>query len=344
MEQQPVSPLDHSTAQKPKKAWLIPAAVGTVLAVLLLFAFAHSWFKVTGHAGIKEQKFTWLILNNVNYSYATTVDINGSHYDSFDADSGSGIASKPIPFKDGENQIKIGFTPRPKQGHRRVNLKVILASKMMPDADSMLTLAECGTEDGFEQSNVTLTFADGRASKLRIATNHWIDAERKYLTYQMTADGDPYANYFEHRTLLAWTVEGKPMSESVEEKSKLITSKDFKPGGSVGAEVKAGDGVRRRFYDSGAIAEEYPYKGGLTEGEVKTFFESGQISKTTQYSQGQADGAYREFDEKGKVRVSGVFKNGGKNGVWIRFDENGNESLRSEFKDGELITGRDRFN
>lgn len=124
----------------------------------------------------------------------------------FDEENESSVPSRPTPFVEGKNQIKIAFTPKPTENPQRWKVRVELMLSRLPltigprqghDFGSPLKLIKCETRDELEESNVTVTFVKGQPDKIQIETDNWDDTAHKHLVYQMNADGDVIADVYE---------------------------------------------------------------------------------------------------------------------------------------------------
>ncbi len=301
-------------------------------------------------AAFKGVKFQWLVLNCSSQHYSTTVDINGKRYASYPENPAkvheysSGLQSLPFPFKEGDNQIRIAFVPQPGDGKfpPEARLPFLLSPTMWPGNGPVLTLVKPQIDNDFGEMVIDVQFKQTQPVAMRLKESHWADAHHKHLTWSVSADGDGI-NDFEHKTTAVWTPEGKPFAEREERRGLTLTAKCYKPDGTLGAEVKNGDGFRREFFEDGSVAIETPYQHGRINGERKEFFGTGKVSRTTQCVAGQAQGQYRQYDRDGKLQVSGSYKADQMDGTWIRYDPQGKEVARSVFETGKLIKGNDQF-
>jgi antitoxin component YwqK of YwqJK toxin-antitoxin module len=76
------------------------------------------------------------------------------------------------------------------------------------------------------------------------------------------------------------------------------------------------NGVRKVFYNQGAIAEETNYKNGKKEGLYKKYSENGVILEETNYKNNEYHGNATFKNAEDKVTAKGVFTNGKKTGIW----------------------------
>jgi antitoxin component YwqK of YwqJK toxin-antitoxin module len=61
------------------------------------------------------------------------------------------------------------------------------------------------------------------------------------------------------------------------------------------------EGIYKRYYLSGMIERETPYKNGEIEGVVKQYYEDGRLYSGISYKNGKADGAEKRHCESGEV-------------------------------------------
>lgn len=82
------------------------------------------------------------------------------------------------------------------------------------------------------------------------------------------------------------------------------------------------NGVRKVFYENGAIAEEANYVNDLKNGPYKKYAEKGIVLEESNYKNGQYDGHAVYRDGAGNMVSQGPYVNGLKKGKW-QFYENG---------------------
>lgn len=76
------------------------------------------------------------------------------------------------------------------------------------------------------------------------------------------------------------------------------------------------NGVRKVFYNQGAIAEETTYKIGKKEGLYKKYAENGVVLEESNYKNNEYHGLAVFKDAEGKITAKGTFTNGKKTGIW----------------------------
>ncbi|MDY0089049.1 MAG: hypothetical protein RBR78_01650 [Flavobacteriaceae bacterium] len=94
------------------------------------------------------------------------------------------------------------------------------------------------------------------------------------------------------------------------------------------------EGVRKVFYEGGAIAEEAVYKDGIKNGSYKKYSENGVVLEESNFKNGEYDGVYINREADDKIILSGQYKNGKSVGIWKHY-KNGKlvkEENRSEKK------------
>ena len=57
-------------------------------------------------------------------------------------------------------------------------------------------------------------------------------------------------------------------------------------------------GIEKRYYESGALEREVPYKNGKKHGIEKTYYESGVLQLETPYVNGKMHGIKRGYDKE----------------------------------------------
>ena len=76
------------------------------------------------------------------------------------------------------------------------------------------------------------------------------------------------------------------------------------------------DGLRKVFYDKGAIAEETNYINGVKDGVYKKYTEKGIVLEEALYKNDNYNGPATYRDESGKVVSQGNYTDGLKTGIW----------------------------
>jgi len=87
---------------------------------------------------------------------------------------------------------------------------------------------------------------------------------------------------------------------------------------------KAGklNGVRKVFFENGAIAEETNYINGVKQGVYKKYTEKGLVLEEVTYKNNQFNGTAIYRDAEGHIASQGTYTDGLKTGVW-KFYEGG---------------------
>src|SRR6478752_2828385 len=76
------------------------------------------------------------------------------------------------------------------------------------------------------------------------------------------------------------------------------------------------NGVRKVFYENGAIAEEATYVNDVKNGPYKKYGDKGIVLEESNYKNGQFDGNAIYRDELGNLVAQGPYVNGLKKGKW----------------------------
>jgi len=116
--------------------------------------------------------------------------------------------------------------------------------------------------------------------------------------------------------------------------------------------------VRKEFYKSGELRDEYHLKNGELNGAYKTYYKNGVLKaqlnfkndkpnglkkfyskggflkSEEQYIDGELNGVVKEYNKNGNVIAKSEFVNGKQDGKTIEYFENGNIKVKSNFTDG----------
>jgi antitoxin component YwqK of YwqJK toxin-antitoxin module len=95
------------------------------------------------------------------------------------------------------------------------------------------------------------------------------------------------------------------------------------------------EGLSRKFYNTGAVAEVLTYHGDLKEGEWIQYYTDGTVCLKATYSKGLLEGAFVLYFPGGVLEFEGTYVADKRNGKWKAYNEDG--SLRSEM---EYIGGK----
>jgi len=266
-------------------------------------------------------KLTELLVNRQTQDYSVTLDINGAPYASYG--SGSGWKVDAAPFKEGTNHVVVSFTPaaagNPKG--RSGALTLVLADSPKPQPNhSLILYAFSAADNAYCVTDLTFQFMSGQAVKLQLKEDHWIDAAHKKHIYELVSrDGSVWGPYDQHER--SWWSNGQACDETLYKLSQqvgslaLFESKDYKPDGTLAAEVTNGNGVRRTYYDAGVI-------------EMEALYHDGVLS-----------GPYKKYDVHGTVRIAGSFKDSQQDGIWTHFDEHGQKTAQCTYASGQPLNG-----
>jgi hypothetical protein len=210
---------------------------------------------------------------------------------------------------------------------------------MLPPPDAPLVLDFIETEEAASEVVLEVEMAGGRPGRLVRRDREWADAARTQLVFEYRGEGDAPAGRYEVEHWRRWTPDGRLFHEVKTLGDRLSSATYYRPDGSVGAEIRGGNGWVREWYESGALYREVPCVEGNPEGEEKTFYESGPVESVTLLVADEANGPYKKWDEQGNLLVRGAFKDGEKDGAWITYDRDGREIARTVYRAGEVVEG-----
>lgn len=121
-----------------------------------------------------------------------------------------------------------------------------------------------------------------------------------------------------------------------------------------------GEGLVKRYYDCGALEEEYTIsnnqsegsgiyynpdgnkaseylaKNGLLDGRYTTYFADGKVMEELAYKEGMREGTYTSYYDNGQVRETGLYKEDLLEGPWKGFYKNGQKQFENEYNAGKL--------
>ena len=287
-------------------------------------------------------EYKWLLIQHKNSALNSTIIVNGKLFATYDR-QGGGFESKPVPFKESENEIIIKFAPRDaKTSPFSNNVSLLLSPAMMP-GDQAMPLDECEVQEGYAERKLKFKYSHGQPGNINVQESCWLDEARKTRTLETAEEYDPAARKSRKLTQKSWDAKGHPRYELEQAEGKITQSKDYKPDGTVGAEVKKGNGFHRVWNDEGVLTDETPILDGMIHGQKKGFDDSGTLRETTNYVKDKREGEYVSYDENKHPVIRGQYKNDQKEGQWVRLDAQGKEKTQSEFKEGKLTNGKDRF-
>jgi antitoxin component YwqK of YwqJK toxin-antitoxin module len=95
------------------------------------------------------------------------------------------------------------------------------------------------------------------------------------------------------------------------------------------------EGLSRKFYNTGTVAEILPYHSDLKDGEWIQYYTDGTICLKATYVKGMLDGAFFLYFPGGSLEYEGTYVADKRNGKWKAYNEDG--SLKSEM---EYIEGK----
>ena len=96
------------------------------------------------------------------------------------------------------------------------------------------------------------------------------------------------------------------------------------------------DGLYRRWYKNGVLAQETMFSYGKKNGRHRLWYENGNRKLTGRYTDDRLDGVCRAWYENGKPRLDIRFDNGKRTGEWIRTGEKVGVVARVSFRNDRL--------
>jgi antitoxin component YwqK of YwqJK toxin-antitoxin module len=96
------------------------------------------------------------------------------------------------------------------------------------------------------------------------------------------------------------------------------------------------NGLYRRFFIDGRLAEECSYKKGFLDGDYKLFWKNGQLMVQIYYQNGLAEGIYNAYYENGLLWKTINYKNGTFNGKIFLYSKKGKKIFEANFANGIL--------
>lgn len=94
------------------------------------------------------------------------------------------------------------------------------------------------------------------------------------------------------------------------------------------------DGVSRKYFTSGKIAEERDWKQGFPEGIWKAYYPDGGLRIEAGYVDGKLEGKMQGYYPDGSVMAKGMYRNNLKEGVWYYYGRDGELKKTKTFRGG----------
>jgi len=101
--------------------------------------------------------------------------------------------------------------------------------------------------------------------------------------------------------------------------------------------IDRSDGIRKLYYENGAIEREISFQDGHLEGYYRTYYEDGQPYQEMHYKAGKLHGVFRAFDENGNLYFEMNFLNGKKEGKEFIYFNKGVIEFENTYQNGERI-------
>jgi len=289
-----------------------------------------------------QSKCNWIVLDYRSDLHVAHVDVNGKRL--ADLAGPGGIVAKASPLKEGKNTINAEFLRKEERAFMPSPSKLRIFLSPTPELDQ-------GTETPLDTTlgvgaiewTIEIRVTDGFPHLLSYVTREWPSVERKNLEYEERGTADEKGLNWATLRKKWWSEEGVLLSETVEEKSRLVTGKFYKYDGALGAQIDNGKGIYKEWFTENELYLEVPYVDGMRHGILKTYHGAGVVDSTAAYDKGVREGPAVIYWGNGKPLIKGTFRKGQMHGTWIRYDHQGKETARSKFKDGTLVEGEDDF-
>lgn len=97
------------------------------------------------------------------------------------------------------------------------------------------------------------------------------------------------------------------------------------------------EGIRETYFANNNIEEQYPYIGGVGNGQGKVYFETGEVRIAYQVKDDEIDGDYVEYFKTGDVRKKYTYNNGDIQGEYNSFHSNGQLFEHGQYEEGDLV-------
>lgn len=94
------------------------------------------------------------------------------------------------------------------------------------------------------------------------------------------------------------------------------------------------NGVSRKYFSSGGIAEEKHWKNGVPDGDWKLFYRNGKIRLEACFAEGKLEGELKAYSIGGQMMAEGKYRNNLKEGIWHYYDEGGDLRKERVYKAG----------
>ncbi|HNX66667.1 MAG TPA: hypothetical protein PKH02_07275 [Bacteroidales bacterium] len=95
------------------------------------------------------------------------------------------------------------------------------------------------------------------------------------------------------------------------------------------------EGLSRKFYKNGTVAEILPYHGDLKEGEWIQYYTDGTLCLKAKYIKGMLEGAFLLYFPGGTPEFEGTYIADKRNGKWKAYNEDGSLKSVIEYTEGK---------
>lgn len=99
------------------------------------------------------------------------------------------------------------------------------------------------------------------------------------------------------------------------------------------------DGVRKLYFESGALRSTETYRNGMFEGEFVSYDTAGNKSLVGKYVNNEMTGEWQRFYANGQLMEKVMFADNEENGPFIEYYENGKLKAEGKYKGGDQENG-----
>jgi antitoxin component YwqK of YwqJK toxin-antitoxin module len=291
---------------------------------------------------LADKRFPFLGSHYTAKGYRIKTTVNDKEFATWDRHSG--VDTRTTPLRAGKNTIVVELTPIGENDERIAELTLTASSRSMStEGEPTIDLLAAELDKGFATITYTIEYTERQPRNFTGVQEAWFDADRKKPFWKYEVGGDYLAEEYAYEKDTTWRPDGKVARTSESKNGKVLTVTAYKPDGSIGHQVKDGNGTDATFGDEGRLEYSCPVKDGDYHGDYTEFHPNGKPYEVITWNKGVIDGPFKRYDEDGKLRVSGQMRDFQPHGQWKRLNDAGETVATGEYKDGELINGKDLF-
>ena len=259
------------------------------------FALVCSGCADSSEESDKTETTAWFFVNYTTYEHVLHIAVNGKEHVAIKS-AGSGFDSKPSPLKEGKNTIFVRFEQRPEEidefgmgSKARIFLSPtqMVGSKPLPGV-------EITDVEGYCECEIEVVIKDNAPVNFRYVRMEWVSDKKKIPLYEEWIEKGAFSEVWKTQVYKTWTDKGAAFSEEFFVKGKLDRAKYYRPDGKIGAEVKGGKGIIRKWYSDGMVEMEVPVLNGMRNGVMKEYSVDGKVASETKIKDGKEINAKQE--------------------------------------------------